>query len=289
MKKYKLGLDVGGTKIQVGLVDTNNKIIRSEQVAIHRKTKKEALESIIKSIKPLFSNQVSSIGVGITGLVNPDKGIVASSPNLPKNWKNVPLKSILTKKFKVPVSIDNDANCIALAEAVIGLGKNYKAVLSITLGTGVGAGLVINKKIFHGGYNATEFGHTMISDNSTFEDLVSGPAMIKNYYKRTSQKISSHAIVALAKSGNKIAKSVLTEMSKWLAIGLKNALYSYSPHIIIISGGLSVVSPLIIPALRQAKQNLLFNELKKTIIVRSHLNYNAGVIGAALITNSKKV
>ena len=289
MKKYKLGLDVGGTKIQVGLVGASNKIIRSQHLAIHRKTKKETLDSIIKSIKTLFSNQVGSIGVGITGHVNPTTGIVAGSVNLPKDWKNVQLKKILEKKFKVPVVIDNDANCSALAEAIVGKGKKYNAIMNITIGTGVGIGIVINKQLFRGGQNATEFGHTIINAGFSFEKLVSGPSLVRNFRKKTGLNKTSYEIVTAANKGNRTAQSVIRVMSRWLAVGLNNAMLSYSTEIIIISGGLASVPSLVRPAIQEAKKMLLYRKLRKTLIVTSSLGYNAGVIGAALITNSKKV
>jgi len=289
MDQYILGIDVGGTKIQAGLVNMKNKIFANQKFLFKRKNKKTAINSITNSIKALYTKEIKAIGVGITGLINSKDGIVVQSPNLPKSWRQVPLKKILEHKFKRPVSIDNDANCIALAEAVVGRGKKYSAVMNITLGTGVGAGLVINKKLFRGGHDAIEFGHIIINGNSSLDSLVSGPAMVAHYYKLTGKKQTTYEIVQAAKTGNKTAQAVLKVMSRWLAIGLWNAIYSYSPNIIVLGGGLADVQQLVQPAIHMAKIIPHYPTLAKIPIVTSNLHYSAGVIGAALLTKSKKV
>lgn len=289
MGQYILGIDVGGTKIQAGLVNMKNQIFANQKFLFKKKNKKTAINSIINSIKTLYTKEVKAIGVGITGWIHSKDGIVVQSPNLPKNWHQVPLKKILEHKFKRPVSVDNDANCIALAEAIVGRGKKYSAVMSIILGTGVGAALVIDKKLFRGGRDAIEFGHIIINNKSSLESLVSGPAMVAHYYKRTGKKWTSYEIVQAEKTGNKTARAVLKDMSQWLAIGLRNAIYSYSPNVIVLGGGLADVPQLVRPAIRTAKTIPHYPDLAKIPIVISNLHYSAGVIGAALLTKSKKV
>jgi len=287
MKKYTIGTDVGGTKIQVGLVTPQNRLVKSEQFLIDQSSGRAALQSILRAISALYSKEICAVGVGITGHVNATTGIVAGSVNLPKSWNNVPLKSTIQKKFKVPTKIDNDANCIALAEATVGKGKNFSAVMSITIGTGIGAGLVINKQLFRGGQDATELGHTIINAKYSFEDMVSGPSLVKIFRKKTGTTKTSYEIVAAANKGNRTARAIIREMSRWLAVGLNNAMLSYSPEIIVIGGGLARVPCLVRPAVKEAKKMLRYRKLKKTLIVTSSLGYNAGVIGSALLTKNQ--
>jgi len=286
MKKYTIGTDVGGTKIQVGLVTPQRRLVKSERFLIDQSSGRAAQQSILAAISAIYSKKVGAIGVGITGHVNATTGVVAGSVNLPKSWNDVPLKSIIQKKFKVPTTVDNDANCIALAEALVGKGKKYHAVMSITIGTGIGVGLVMHKQLFRGGQDATELGHTIINKKYSFEDLVSGPSLVKNFRKKTGLTKTSYEIVAAANKGNRSAQALIREMSQWLAIGLNNAMLSYSPEIIVLGGGLARVPGLVRPAIKKSKMMLRYQKLKKTLIVTSSLGYNAGVIGSALLTKN---
>jgi len=293
MAKYTLGLDIGGTKIQAGLVSVKNQVVMKQRVIYNKKNKSSVLQGIIEAINSLFSAKVGAIGIGITGEIETSTGVVRYSPNLPKDWKNVQLKKILTKKFKVPIYIDNDAHCIALAEAYFGAGRGCPVVVSLTIGTGIGAALIINGKIYRGADNIIEFGHTTIGDPARkctcglgghFEALVSGPAMVSEY-KRLSGKTKTPLEIELAaKHGDNQAKKTFKQMSTNLAKGLANVIHSYNPSLVILGGGLSKVDLLIKPAIRQVGNFIKYPGLKNTKIVRSSLKYDAGILGATLIT-----
>lgn len=296
MNKFVLGADIGGTKVQVGLVNAQYRILATKQFPLRRRNGQEALSGIQQAVAELFSPAVKTIGVGITGVVDHKTGWSKGSVNLPHDWRQVPLKNILQKKFKVPVTIDNDAHCLALAEAIVGAGKNFKVVLSITLGTGTGSGLIVDKKIYRGAHNIMEFGHTSLSGKPPrcscgrlghFESLVSGPAMSKLYRALTSQTKNPFQIEGEYYLGKKLARRTLTSMSFYLAVGLANAIHAYNPDIIVLGGGLSRVKPLVRQALRHLPDLLVYPELRQTKIVVSRLGYAAGVIGAALITEHK--
>ncbi len=296
MSTYTLGVDVGGTKIQTGLVTRSGKVVRTRRFLIQRKNKTTALASILDSIAQSINSPIRAIGVGITGLVEHPSGIVVQSPNLPDDWKRVPLQSIIKKKYKLPVVVDNDGNCAVIAEATVGAGKKKFSVLSITIGTGLGAGFVVNGKILRGSRNIIEYGHTVIADSSPrcncgltghFEALVSGSAMVKLYRARTKKTKSTHDIVAGAKHADRAAKSVLRTMSHYLAVGLANSIHAYNPDVIVIGGGLSRIPILITPAISLVPQLLMDPKHQKTKIIRSRLGYDAGVIGAAFITKKK--
>jgi len=295
--KYILGLDIGGTKIQAGILNDSYKLISTKRFSSNaQKDKNKILQSIIHAISSLHSNKVVSIGIAIAGIVDHRHGILIRSPNFNKNWRDIPLRKIIRKKFRVPTVVENDAHCITLAEAIKGAGKSYRTVFSLTLGTGIGSGFVIDKKIYHGANNAIEFGHTIISEQPIkcscgrtghFESFVSGPGLTK-IYKTLTQKIKDPLTIENeALDGNIAALKTLQTASHYLGVGLINIIRAYNPDIIILGGGLSKVKQIINPAIKQVKGGFNFAELKKTRIVVSNLGYNAGVLGAALITNKK--
>lgn len=297
MPNYTLGLDVGGTKIQVGLVNNKNKVVDSRQFSSGTRTsKKMVLKNIIDAATSLYNKNVKAIGVGITGQTDLKSGVVTQSPNLPGDWRNVPLKKIINNKFKVPVLVDNDVNCIALAEATIGKGKNYNLVFSLALGTGIGAGYVINKKLYRGAFNAIEYGHTFISEmpftcscrqTGHLESFVSGPGMTRIYKELTGRRKNPRVIETEAHQGKSAAKKTLAAVSFYLGIGLSNIVHTINPEIIILGGGLSRVKEITKPAIREAKKRFIFPSLQKTKIVVSSLGYDAGIIGASLLTNPR--
>lgn len=300
MKKNRLiiGLDVGGTKVSSGLVNHQGRVIKFIKTKTEiAKGKNQVIKNIISAIASLFSSRVEAIGIGICGQVDFEKGIVRSGANLPKDWIKVDLKKIITKRFNRPAPIDNDAKCITLAEAVYGPGKKYSYVVSLTLGTGIGSGFVINKEIYRGRDNAAEFSHSFIASQSPlcacgqrgdFESLTSGSAMAKLYQELTGQKKDTFQIEKEALRGKKAAKKVIKLMADHLGTGLANIINILNPEIIVIGGGLARVKILFGPALLAMKKKIHFSSLKQTKVVISNLGDHAGVLGAALITNKLK-
>ncbi|MDP2685203.1 MAG: ROK family protein [bacterium] len=297
MSKYILGLDIGGTKIQAGLVNNKFKVIQSNQTLIKKRTKQQVLGSIFHSIENYKLQDVKSIGIGITGIVDQAKGIAIKSPNLPKDFFRVPLQKIIEKKFKQPTLIENDANSIALAEAVVGSGKGKKIVFGLTLGTGIGSCLIINKKIYNGSKCIFEFGHTFISNEKQrcscgqfghLESFVSGQGLQKTYKQLTKKSLSSYEIIKLAKQGNINAKKSVNITSHYLTLGLANIINSYNPDIIVLGGGLASAHIITGPAIKNLKNYLSSPNYKKTKAVVSKLGYDAGILGAALLTRYTK-
>lgn len=297
MPKYLLGIDIGGTKIQGGVVNQKNQVIKYEKYPTEiNKGKNVVVRNIINVIGKLFSKETKAIGIGITGLVDVKKGIAVQSPNLPKDWRNVPLKKIIEKKFKKPVTIDNDVNCFTLAEGLLGVGKKYNHVFGLTFGTGIGAGIMINKKIYHGGLGSTDFGHVILSEKRVkcscglyghWESLVSGPAMINFYKNFTGKKLDAIAIQKRYYAGEKSAQKVVKLIAYYLGVGLANIINSLSPEIIIIGGGLSNFKVLLKLSLPTMHKLIIYPSLKKTKIIRASLGPETNILGAALITKGK--
>lgn len=284
MAKYYLGIDIGANKIGAGLIK-KNKVIKFEKFPTQGKSSnKKIIANIINACKKVKGKQkISSIGVGIAGQVDFDNGILISSPNFSKKFKNIELAKLLKKEFKTKVKIDNDANCFTMYEAAYGQGEPYRHIVGITLGTGVGGGIVIDG-LTHRGANglAGEFGHTTMGDN-TFEGLAAGNGMEKLYKKAAGIKKDTFEIEELAKKGNRDAKLVFEIMTDSLAKGLANIIHTIDPEIIVIGGGLIRVPLLIKPALQKVKNYLSYSSLKKTKIVTSKLGDRANVIGATIL------
>ncbi len=270
--KHILGIDVGGTNIKYGLVTPRSQLIKSEQTLTPR-TKAGIINLLVKIIYN-YKSQINKIGIGLPGRLDLKQGKILHSPNL--KLSGVPITSLLKKKFNFPVKIDNDANCFTLAEALIGAGKGYQNVVGLTLGTGVGGGIVINKKIYHGRSSAGELGHQFIDfrQNKELEDFL-GAKKLKlssaDYQKLEQQ----------AKKCNKQAIKFFNNLGSTLGFGLVNLIRILDPDIIILGG-------------KQSKAyNLFRHQMTKTInkhypakppkIVKSKLIDKAGIIGAALL------
>ncbi len=294
-KQSILSLDIGGTKISAGLVVDRSTTVRGKTpttVRSYQSRKADVLAAIHATIKRYPRGAYRAIGVGITGQVIYPAGVVTQSPNLPTDWRNVPLRAILERNYRVSVRIDNDAHCMALAEAIVGAGKRHAIVLGVTLGTGVGVGFMLHQRLYRGGRDAVEFGHMIVADTSErcscgrrghLEALVSGRALERAYAVRSDERRSAKEIVALARRGNKIAKSVMESAGTYLGIGLANWVNMLSPNIVVVGGGLGQAASLIARARRTMKPLLLFPNLRSTPIVPATTGENAGLLGASLL------
>lgn len=286
-----IGIDLGGTKIAGVLCTPSGKTLMDVQIPTEaKKGKKQVIENIKKTIETLVQShkvKIKAIGIGAPGPILYDKGIVVEAPNLP-GWKRVHLKEILEKEYKVPVFVDNDANCAALAESWFGAGKFANHFVYITISTGIGGGIIINKKLYRGAIGAAgEFGHMVIDINGPkcgcgkyghLEALASGTAI-----KRVTglDAISAHLA---AHQGDKKVRKALQDASHHLAIGFANLANIFNPELIVVGGGLSNMwEHLILPAKKEFKEHALTLSAKSVKIVRAKLKGNAGMLGAAAL------
>jgi glucokinase len=298
MNKYLIGLDIGGTKIAAGAVDSHGKIVKKIIIPTEAaRGKKVILKNILTAASKVWLPGVKAIGLAMAGQCDARRGIFVTGPNLPKNFKNISITKILERNFHVPATLDNDARAFTLAETTFGAGRGKKNVVGLTLGTGIGGGLVINGKLIRGKNNtAGELGHMTINVSSPyrcscgqfghFEALASGTAL-QNFYKKLSgKKLTGPGIVAKATSGDKKAKQALTALSRHLAVGLANLTHLLDPDIIVIGGGLSQIPALWPASLREFKKRVTYKSLKKTEIIKTKLGNDAGIIGAALLASN---
>ena len=294
-EKYFIGVDLGGTEIKAGLTDYQGKVVKSIKKPTG-KSKKQLLNNLSETIQRLDSPRVIAVGIGLPGKINREKGILVYGPNLPF-VKNLSLISFLNKRFKKQFFLENDANCFTLAEAILGQGKNFNYVLGITIGTGIGGGIVVDKKLYRGiDGTAGEFGHMIVADSHLFkcscgqwdhlESLAAGPAMTKWYKKFTRKKKTTFEIVAEGLKNKKQAKKVLLTMADYLSNGILNLINVFDPEIIVIGGGLSKIDLFIKITLKEVERKRIPLLNQRTKIKKSKLDNQAGIVGAALIAKN---
>jgi len=270
-KKYILGIDVGGTSIKYGLVSKQGKLIKFHEVPTPKT--KSAILKTLSDIIELQQEQVSKIGLGLPGKLDLKQGKIIHTPNI--KLSGVAIVKLLQKKFSLPTKIDNDANCFTLAEAIAGSGKIYNHVAGLTLGTGIGGGIVINKKIYRGSGHAGRLGHLII-DCKNGKDLEGflGAKKLKlkplNYYKLEKD----------AKLKKPRAVNFFNHYGEVLGFGLINIIRTLDPEIIILGGKQSRSYSLFKP-----QMNKVINQYcsGRTKIVKSKLIDQAGIIGAAML------
>lgn len=282
-KNIFLGIDIGATKTIFLLVKINGakyKILESVKISTPRKEKE-----ILKKVEDCFiklsaKNKISAIGIGFCGPVDFERGRALAGPNL-KTGK-IEFKKILERKLKVPVAVDNDARCFALAENVFGAAMGYKNIVGLTIGTGIGGGIIIDGKIYRGATGSTgEFGHTNIEVQGELEQTSSGRGICKVYKRLAGKEKSSFEIVKLAEQKDALAIKVIQITAKNLGVGIANIIEFLNPETIVLGGGLADVDLIINKAKEYAKKKVFLSSLAKTPVVVSKLGQNAAALGAA--------
>jgi len=286
-----IGIDLGGTKIRAALATDKGKIITDVNIPTEaQKGKAAVIGNLKKAIHNLIHGnreKLCCIGVGVPGPILYEKGIVIEPPNLP-GWKRVNLKKILEKEFKVPVFIDNDANCAALAEARFGAGRKARHFIYMTISTGIGGGIIIDKKLYRGAIGAAgEFGHMIIDSRGytcgcgnvgCLEALSSGTAIKKR------SGMDAIAVELAARQGDKKAIRVIEQTAHYLAIGIANLVNIFNPELVILGGGVSKMRELLLtPIRKEFKRYALTLPAKSVKITRAKLGTEAGVLGAAAL------
>lgn len=268
-KKYIIGVDIGGSKINA-VVFNGGKVLKNIKIPTSKKSRKKFLNKLEILISEIISEsdkkKIAGIGCGIAGALDLEKGIILNAPNL-RFLNNFNIKNWLEKKFGFDVEIDNDARCFARGEYLFGAGRGYENAVGITLGTGIGGGIIIKRKIYYGGNGAAgEFGHMIINHNKDFEYLT----------VKQSRKF-------------KFSKASVKEFRKNLVIGLANIINILDPNIIIVGGGAVDMAKLFLPEARKIINRLVISpkSRKNVKITIGNLGENAGAIGAAALFYEK--
>lgn len=304
----QIGIDLGATAIKAGLVD-NGKIVEKLEILTKPKRGYDSVKSdiikLIDELKLKSQEQIEYVGIGIPGIATPEGDRVIICVNL--GWNNVPLGVDIKEKTKLPVFIGNDATVAGIAENMYGSTKGHKNALFITIGTGVGGGIIINGKV-HSGSNGigSEIGHMIIGENfyncncgknGCLETFSSATAMtkytqkiIKEGYdtlilekvKGNIENINAKIIFDCAKDGDKVANMVVNRMVKYLSIGISNLIDCIDPSIIALGGGVSKAGDYLLDKIKkQLPKYLTFESLVKAEILIAELGNDAGIMGAA--------
>ncbi len=283
---YKIALVVGGTSTACALF-RGNKIVRKIERKTHiEKGKEFIIKLIIEMIEEVKGNKkISGIGIGSPGTIDREKGIVFDSSNIP--WKNVPLKRIIQKRFKVRVFLENDATCAALGVLKIEKTKNF---VLLTMGTGVGGAIVIDRKLYTGMGNAGEVGHSTIKmdgmkcktcgNRGCLQQYVSRRAFDTLSKKYFGKIISSLELSKMARKGNKKAKRIYEEVGKYLGIGLANITNTLNPEIIFLTGKIIKSSSLFLKITEKEMKKRIIMEPPKLKTVKEDVElYGAASLG----------
>lgn len=304
MSQYTVGVDIGGTNIKLGLVNSSGKIIsqtRFETKSFASSKIKlinaltEAIQKILIKNKCSIKN-VKGIGIGLPGLIDPVKGVVKDLTNIP-GWKNVSIVKMLKAKLHVPVFIENDVNLIALAEWKFGAAKGCRDLLCITLGTGVGGGLIFDNKLYRGpGFVAGEIGHMPIKENGIecpcggrgcFERYVGNAYLlqrIKAIFKTNQPRTQD--IFKLASQGNARAIQFWQEVGTTVGQGLVGVINLLNPKMVVVGGGVSNNYKFFAPALKEIiKKRCMKVQGSMVKIVRARFSHEAGILGAHVLVN----
>ncbi len=266
-----IGVDLGGTNVRAGLVSGSSLVKKSASRLDSDKNKRKVLEQVYNVIEQVIDKNTGAIGVGVPSIVDTAKGIVYDVVNIP-SWKKIPLKELLEDKFNLPVKINNDANCFVMAEKYFGKGKNAKNIVGLILGTGLGAGIIIDNKLYEGiNCGAGEFGMIPFKDD-ILETYCSGQFFQKFY------NVSGIDIFRIDKRKR---SKIFTKFGKNIAEAVKIILYSYDPEIIILGGSVSKSYPLFKSSMLEGLKNFAYSRTIRNLkIYVSNLKY-PGVLGAA--------
>jgi glucokinase len=290
--KYSIGIDFGCTSIKGVLINRKGEIIAK----IERKTEKitEQVLEIIKILKKTkISGKIEGVGIGIPGILDKKRDKIISIPNM-KKFKNYYFKKFIEKKSKMKIKIENDSNCFALAELLFGEGRKIDNFVCLTIGTGIGGGIILNKKIYRGRGNASEFGHITVErdgrscvcgNRGCLEEYVSKKGILKSA-EELKLNYNIFEIKKKALEGDKKALEVVEKSGRYLGIGLSNIIKIIDPELIILGGGISNFGELLLnPARKEAKKRTLFDICK---IKRTKLGKFSGALGAGSLIFLKK-
>ncbi|MDD2679244.1 MAG: ROK family protein [Candidatus Omnitrophica bacterium] len=299
-KKFIICIDLGGTNLKVALLDLNYKIKDREILSTRSFMEKDDLiQGIVHSVNrfikynALSKAQILGVGLGLPGPIDAKRGIVHFFPNIP-GWKEVALRDILRKKLSLAVYLDNDAKLMTLAEHKLGAAKGYRNVLCMTLGTGIGGGIIINNKLYRGFNNAAgEIGHLPINEKGApcncgalgcLEAYVGNQRIIKEARKTFKRSITLEELSWLAIKRNRLAIAVWRKTGGHLGFALAGVVNLLNLDAIVIGGGVAGAGNVLFESIKQAlKDQAMSVQAGHVKIFKAKLGNEAGLIGAAIM------
>lgn len=295
--KYSVAIDIGGTNTRVALADEELNIIKRKQFATDSENPDVTLGKIAEVIKS-FDCDIVGAGMSCPGPLDLINGKILTPPNLKGQWHNLKVAEELSKLINKPVYLENDANLAGLAEAVVGEGKDYNYVQFFTVSTGLGAGFVINKEIYHGahGFGNEVANCVMMKDGPSYGSIIpggieaisSGTAITSRAVKAGLDVKHAGEVNDLAKAGNEVAKQIMDDAKEYLA-NFIGVVYGYAdPEIVILGGSVALKIDGFVEEVEALAKERVYEIMKPYVKVRkSTLNEDSGLIGAAYLAFSK--
>ena len=312
-EKMIVGVDLGGTKIDAVLSDSCGNIKKRELKETRAGEGPNAvIKRIVDAIKAVSSDcKIAAVGIGAAGIIDVETGLITVSPNLP-GWHNIKLKDILERDLDIKTFVDNDATVAALAEHKFGIAVGCDHFVCVTVGTGIGGGIVTNGQIYRGiSGSAGEIGHMTIDINGPlcacgnrgcFEALASGTALereakakiaqgikttILNYAKG-GRRVSAKNVYLAAQDGDMLAKGLIEQLGFYLGVGLANLINIFNPQLVVIGGGVSRMGEMLLePARKTVRERAFELSAKAARVEISSLGYDAGPLGAVALALSE--
>jgi len=271
---HVIGVDLGGTHVRVGVVSAG----RLAQIASARIPSSGSVESVLKVmfelIDPLINKEVRAMGIGVPSVVDIENGIVYDVQNIP-SWKKVELKKLMEERYRLPVLVNNDANCFALGEKYFGKGKRFHSMIGLTIGTGLGAGIIINDKLYPGvNCGAGEFGNVEYLDQ--YVEYYASGQFFENCYQTNGEVVYKKAL-----DGDPLSIMIFEEFGTHLGNAIRMILYTYCPELIVLGGSISKAYKLFEEKMWERIRTYVYsNTLEQFHLEVSDLE-NPGILGAA--------
>jgi glucokinase len=296
-------VDIGGTKIAVGAIDGAGRLLaREETPTAAARGFDDAMERVaamLERMRAQIDGPMRGVGIGCTGPVDPFHGTIGDVDFLP-GWKGANPVATLAARLRLQVAMENDADAAALAEAAWGAGRGRKTLIGVTVGTGIGAGILLNGVIYRGVDGAhPEIGHHVIDDTGPacscgargcWEALASGPAIAAHYARAAAAAgspradLSTQQICALAREGDALALQEVARAGRYLGIGIANLITLYVPELIVLSGSVMNSLELFLPTIREViRRQCALVPAERVELIPSSLRGDAPLIGAAVV------
>ncbi|MGI6319558.1 MAG: ROK family protein [Bacteroidales bacterium] len=277
--KTIIGVDIGGTNINFGKI-RNGEIVERKAVATNAQcSEKEIIDDIISGIEALFDENIVGIGLGSPGLIDGEKGIVFDVSNIPA-WKEVHLAEAIENRFKVTTRVSNDANCFVMGEKIFGKGKSYKNIVGVTLGTGVGGGIVIDDKLYNGKFMAGEFSVMPYRDQNF--DFYCGSRFFQEIHG-----FSGLEIAQKAQNGDIDALKIFEEYGEILSDLFKTIILVLNPEAIIIGGSIAKSYKFFEKSLKDNLQKFSLKRVIEHTKIEISTLEDVAVIGAAALVHDQ--
>ncbi|MGZ4127489.1 MAG: ROK family protein [Actinomycetota bacterium] len=308
-----IGIDVGGTKIAAGVVDAEGTVVARRRIATAATHESAVVAGITKVAQELHAAApgAAAIGVGAAGFIQ--NGVVRSAPNIA--WTDVPLQAMIADRVPLPVVVDNDANVAAWGEAVHGAGLGYGDQIMVTVGTGIGGGIIIGGAIYRGATGVgAELGHMIVNgggdeqcacgNKGCLEAMASGTSIGRRARERVTEPgaravleraggdaaaITGELVGEAAKAGDVWATEIIAETGRWLGVGLASFVNIFDPAVVIVGGGAAAgTGELLLAPARDHMSTLIVGHAwrKPPPVLAAALGYDAGLIGAAALARS---